>query len=611
MPSPSNRPRFRLSLIAAALLAACSTTSTPPTQRDEIVSTEPTPSVQPQKVEQPVPAPSPELQPSPAPAPLPPAKPEPATSQAQAAGAAQVAKEAYAADAASRASSKRMAMPSAAYLIAPAPPPVYLPPAEDRENYQAPEQSAVRTVAEQPVSTFSIDVDTGSYSNARRILGEGRLPPEDAVRVEEFINYFDYGYAPPRSLDTPFAVHTELAPTPWNAKTKLLRIGLKGYQPAGPLPPSNLVFLVDVSGSMNQPNKLPLVKSSLKLLTRQLQARDRISLVTYAGSTAVVLEPTAGDQTATIEQAIDRLDAGGGTAGGAGIQLAYQQAEKAYIKGGNNRILLATDGDFNVGVTRFESLIDLIQEKRKTGIALTTLGYGGGNYNDHLMEQAADAGDGNHAYIDTLQEAQKVLVAQRASTLLTIARDVKIQVEFNPALVSEYRLIGYENRALKREDFSNDQVDAGDIGAGHSVTALYEIALAGAGGERNEPLRYGKPALASVGKDSELAFVRLRYKQPGQDRSRLIEQPVLPTYLYSRLAEPSASLRLAAAVAAFGQQLKGGKYLEGYGYGRIAALARGASSADAGNSLGDFLQLVGLAEGLSARNPAGSSAVSD
>lgn len=611
MPSPSNRPHFRLSLITAALLAACSTTSTPPTERDEVVSAEPAPSVQPQKVEQPVPAPPPELQQTPPPAPPPPAKPEPAVSQAQAAGAAQVAREAYAADAASRASSKRMAMPSAAYLIAAAPPPVYPPPVEDRENYQAPEQSAVRTVAEQPVSTFSIDVDTGSYSNARRILGEGRLPPEDAVRVEEFINYFDYGYAPPRSLETPFAVHTELAPTPWNPKTKLLRIGLKGYQPVGPLPPSNLVFLIDVSGSMNQPNKLPLVKSSLKLLTRQLQARDRISLVTYAGSTAVVLEPTPGDQTATIEQAIDRLDAGGGTAGGAGIQLAYQQAEKAYIKGGNNRILLATDGDFNVGVTRFESLIDLIQEKRKTGIALTTLGYGGGNYNDHLMEQAADAGDGNHAYIDTLQEAQKVLVAQRASTLLTIARDVKIQVEFNPALVSEYRLIGYENRALKREDFSNDQVDAGDIGAGHSVTALYEIALAGAGGERNEPLRYGKPASASVGKDSELAFVRLRYKQPGQDRSRLIEQPVLPTYLYSRLAEPSASLRLAAAVAAFGQQLKGGKYLEGYGYGQIAALARGASSADAGSNLGDFLQLVGLAEGLSARNPAGSSAGSD
>jgi len=511
-----------------------------------------------------------------------------------------------------------MAMPSAAYLMAPPPPPpVYLPPTEDRENYQAPEQSPVRTVAEQPVSTFSIDVDTGSYSNARRILGEGRLPSEDAVRVEEFINYFDYGYAPPRSLDTPFAVHTELAPTPWNAKTKLLRIGLKGYQPAGPLPPSNLVFLVDVSGSMNQPNKLPLVKSSLKLLTRQLQARDRISLVTYAGSTAVVLEPTPGDQTATIEQAIDRLDAGGGTAGGAGIQLAYQQAEKAYIKGGNNRILLATDGDFNVGVTRFESLIDLIKDKRRTGIALTMLGYGGGNYNDHLMEQAADAGDGNHAYIDTLQEAQKVLVAQRASTLLTIARDVKIQVEFNPGLVSEYRLIGYENRALRREDFSNDQVDAGDIGAGHSVTALYEIALKGGGGERNEPLRYGRSVAGATGKDGgqrmesvasdELAFVRLRYKRPDQDRSRLIEQPVRLADARADFAGASASTRLAAAVAAFGQQLKGGKYLEGYGYEQIAALARGASSADAGSNLGDFLQLVGLAQGLSARVPGGSA----
>lgn len=567
---PLRTSRLTVLYLVATLLAACTTTSSPP--------------------------PAAEAPPAVADAVAPPPPPAPAvTAMPEAIASGQ------------QASSKRMASATGAYLMAV---PVYLPPpvAQDRENYQAPEQSPVRLVSEQPVSTFSIDVDTGSYSNSRRILGEGRLPPEDAVRVEEFINYFDYGYAPPRSLETPFAVYTELAPTPWNGKTKLLRIGLKGYQPAGPLPASNLVFLVDVSGSMNEPDKLPLVKSSLKLLARQLAARDRISLVTYASGTQVVLEPTPGDQTAAIEQAIDRLQAGGGTAGAAGITLAYQQAEKAYIKGGNNRVLLATDGDFNVGITRFESLIDLIKDKRKTGIALTTLGYGGGNYNDHLMEQAADAGDGNHAYIDSLQEAQKVLVAQRASTLLTIARDVKIQVEFNPAQVSEYRLIGYENRALKREDFSNDAVDAGDIGAGHSVTALYEIALVGEGGERNEPLRYGSaPASMLTAKNAELAFVRLRYKQPDQDASRLIEQPVRRADAHQRFAEASAALRLSAAVAAFGQRLRGGTYLEGYGYEQIAELARGASAADAGGNLGDFLQLVGLAQGLSARVPAGTA----
>ena len=602
MPLAPKRPHpFALTLIAAALLAACTTPGAPPQTADASGGTPVA------KGEAQVASPA-EMQPPPA-APIAPPPSPMADAAAQAPVAASAAREQRRQESV-HAQAKLMAAPEMATRFAPPPPVLLLPPptADDRENYQAPEQSPVRIAAEQPVSTFSIDVDTGSYSNTRRILGEGRLPPEDAVRIEEFINYFDYGYAPPRSLDTPFAVRTELAPTPWNAKTKLLRIGLKGYQPSGPLPASNLVFLVDVSGSMNQPNKLPLVKSSLKLLTRQLQARDRISLVTYAGSTAVVLEPTPGDQTATIEQAIDRLDAGGGTAGGAGIQLAYQQAEKAYIKGGNNRILLATDGDFNVGVTRFESLIDMIEEKRKTGIALTTLGYGGGNYNDHLMEQAADAGDGNHAYIDSLQEAQKVLVAQRAATLLTIARDVKIQVEFNPARVREYRLVGYENRALKREDFSNDRVDAGDIGAGHSVTALYEIALAGEGGERNEPLRYGNSTLiAPVSKSTELAFVRLRYKKPGEERSRLIEQPVRSGDLRPDLAgDPSsASLRLAAAVAAFGEQLRGGRYLEGYGYADITALARGAASADAGGQLGEFLQLVGLAQGLSTRTPGG------
>lgn len=472
---------------------------------------------------------------------------------------------------------------------------------EDRENYANLADNPVLRAAEQPVSTFSIDVDTGSYSNVRRFLNQGQLPPTDAVRVEELINYFTLKDAPAKSLDTPFAVNTEVATTPWNAKTKLLRVGIKGYAPTGPVPPSNLVFLVDVSGSMNSPDKLPLVQSSLKLLTRQLTAKDRISLVTYAGATAVVLEPTPGDQRASIEQAIDRLTSGGGTAGGAGIQMAYQQAEKGFIKGGNNRILLATDGDFNVGVTRFETLTDLVKEKRKTGIALTTLGFGTGNYNEHLMEQLADVGDGNYSYIDSLQEAQKVLVAQKSATLLTIARDVKIQVEFNPAVVAEYRLIGYENRALKRADFSNDKVDAGDIGAGHSVTALYEVALAGEGGERVDPLRYSADSKTAA-KASEMAFVRLRYKRPEQDVSRLIEQPVRAASAVP-FAQASDALRLTAAVAAFGQKLKGGTYTGDFSYEQIAALAKAARAADDSESVGEFVKLVGLAQGLSASEP--------
>lgn len=481
-----------------------------------------------------------------------------------------------------------------------APAPVFMPaPApEDRETYAHLDDNPIHRAAEQPVSTFSIDVDTGSYSNMRRFLNEGRLPPADAVRVEEFINYFDYADAPAAERSAPFAVATELATTPWNGKTKLLRIGIKGWQPTGPLPPSNLVFLVDVSGSMDEANKLPLVKSSLKLLARQLRREDRISLVTYAGATEVVLEPTPGDQHAAIEQAIDRLGAGGSTAGAAGITLAYQQAEKAFLKPGNNRVLLATDGDFNVGITRFESLLDMVKDKRKSGVALTTLGFGTGNYNDRLMEQLADAGDGNYAYIDSLQEAAKALVAQRAATLLTIARDVKIQVEFNPALVAEYRLIGYENRALKREDFNNDQIDAGEIGAGHTVTALYEVALAGSGGERNEALRYGG-ATQPVTKGEELAFVRLRYKRPGEQQSRLIEKPVRLAEARSSLAQASGSLRLAAAVAAFGQKLKGGAYLEGMDYPAIARLAQSARAADASGSVGEFERLVQLAAVLS------------
>lgn len=470
---------------------------------------------------------------------------------------------------------------------------------EDRETYAHLDANPVQRAAEQPVSTFSIDVDTGSYANVRRFLNAGRLPPKDAVRVEELVNYFDYDDAPPADRATPFALHTEIAPTPWNPATRLLRIAIRGWQPPGELPPSNLVFLVDVSGSMNEPAKLPLVKASLKLLARKLRHADRVSLVVYAGRTAVVLEPTPGDEVATIGAALDRLEAGGSTNGAGGIQLAYQMAAKGYIRGGNNRVLLATDGDFNVGISDFEQLKSLVEDQRRSGIALSTLGFGSGNYNDRLMEQLADAGNGNYAYIDTLQEAQKALVDQRAATLVTIAKDVKIQVEFNPAQVAEYRLIGYENRLLKREDFNNDAVDAGEIGAGHRVTALYEIALAGEGGARVDALRYGARRTPRDG-SGELAFLRLRYKRPvdGEDAaSRLIERPIRATEIVDARATTPA-FRLSAAVAAYGQLLRGGTYTGRFGYAEVAALANGARGADAHGYAGEFLQLTQLAASL-------------
>lgn len=376
------------------------------------------------------------------------------------------------------ASQKRMA--TLAY--APAPIADALPPGyrdEWREQYQAYADNPVFTVAETPVSTFSIDVDTGSYANVRRFLNGGQLPPKDAVRLEELVNYFPYAYPLPQG-DVPFGVSTELAVTPWNPQTRLLRIAIKASdRSVDELPPANLVFLVDVSGSMHRREGLPMVQSTLKLLVDQLRPQDRVSLVTYAGDSQVVLDSTPGSDKAKIRAAIDQLSAGGSTAGESGIQLAYQQASKHMVGGGINRILLATDGDFNVGISDFDSLKQLAADKRKSGVSLTTLGFGVDNYNERLMEQLADAGDGNYAYIDNLREARKVLVDQLGSTLATVVSDVKLQLEFNPSEVSEYRLLGYENRALKREDFSNDKVDAGDIGAGHTVTALYEIVPAG------------------------------------------------------------------------------------------------------------------------------------
>lgn len=517
-------------------------------------------------------------------------------------------KQAPLADLAAKSEARR-AMPAAApmlesYALPVAPEPL---PAgyrdQDREQYQKLAQNPVHSVAEAPVSTFGIDVDTGSYANVRRLLNEGRLPPQGAVRLEEMLNYFPYAYAPP-SDDSPFGITTELAPSPWNPHTRLLRIGIKASERSvEQLPPANLVFLVDVSGSMDRREGLPLVKGTLKLLVDQLRPQDKVSLVVYAGESRVVLEPTSGKDKAKIRAAIEQLQAGGSTAGAAGIELAYRMAQQGFIDKGINRILLATDGDFNVGVSDFETLKAMAAEKRRSGVSLTTLGFGVDNYNERLMEQLADAGDGNYAYIDNLREARKVLVEQLSSTLAVLAKNVKLQLEFNPAQVSEYRLLGCENRALKREDFNNDQVDAGEIGAGHTVTALYEIVPKGQRGWL-EPLRYqaeAKPA----GKGDELAWLRVRWQKPEGGPSQLVERPIATTGA-TDLARASDDLRFAAAVAAFAQQLDGARYTGGFDLGDTLALARSARGEDPFGLRGEFLQLVELARSLQtplARNP--------
>lgn len=479
-----------------------------------------------------------------------------------------------------------------------APLPTFNQPDIQRERYQDIDKNTIQLVSEQPVSTFSIDVDTGSYSNARRFLNDGYLPPDNAIRAEEFINYFDYDYAAPSKLSHPFSVHTELAPAPWDTQKYLLHIGLKGYEvPKQELPPANLVFLLDVSGSMSNEDKLPLLKKAFQMMSHQLTAQDRISIVTYAGNTAVVLEPTPGDQTADIVRALDQLNAAGSTAGAAGIKLAYQMAHKGFIANGINRILLATDGDLNVGITDFDTLVDMVEAQRESGISISTLGFGRGNYNEQLMEQLADHGNGNYAYIDTIKEGQKVLVGQLSSTLLTIAKDVKIQVEFNPEWVSEYRLIGYENRALNREDFNNDKVDAGEIGAGHTVTALYEIALRDQG-RSIEPLRYQADNKATQPDSNEMAFVKLRYKQPEQTKSQLITHPVLHSHLQKNLSESSDNFRFSAAVAAFAQKLSHSHYLGNFGYADITQLANQSKGQDQHGYRGEMIQLVELAAAL-------------
>lgn len=471
-----------------------------------------------------------------------------------------------------------------------------------RDQFEDFEANPVKQVSEDPVSTFSIDVDTASYSFVRRQLNHGLLPQKDAVRVEEMINYFDYHYPPPETKEEPFRAAVALTPSPWAEGKKLLYIGIKGYELQGEKPRSNLVFLLDVSGSMNSPDKLPLVKNSMKMLLDTLNPEDTIAIVVYAGSAGTVLEPTRVSERHKIYSAIEGLRPGGSTAGGAGIKLAYQLAEQSFNREAVNRVILATDGDFNVGITQRDELQDFVERKRERGIFLSVLGFGQGNYNDYMMQTLAQNGNGIAAYIDTLGEARKVLVEEASSTLFPIAKDVKIQLEFNPQRVAEYRLIGYETRHLKREDFNNDKVDAGDIGAGHTVTAIYEITPAGSKALAVDPLRYGPkqaPKDSLTDFSSEYAFLKIRYKLPHEDRSQLISTPVKESQ-GKMTPQAQADRHFAAAVAAFGQLLKGGQYLGDFSYDDVIVLAQKGKGEDKFGYRAEFIQLVRLAKSASA-----------
>jgi Ca-activated chloride channel homolog len=462
--------------------------------------------------------------------------------------------------------------PSGGYTGIINPTPYPQPQPESRERYAGKDVASIKAVASEPVSTFSVDVDTGSYANVRRYLTQGQMPPVEAVRTEEMLNYFRYDYPTPKDRSRPFGISTDMARTPWNADTRLLRVGIKGYDlPQSQRPATNLVFLVDVSGSMFSQDKLPLVKSSLALLADRLTPRDKVSIVVYAGAAGIVLEPTSNANYVKI--ALDCLQAGGSTAGGQGMELAYATAKAHFIRGGVNRVIMATDGDFNVGISSQEGIEAIVKRNRDAGITLTTLGFGQGNYNEALMEKVADIGNGNYAYIDSALEAQKVLDEEMAATLFTIAKDVKIQIEFNPALVSQYRLIGYENRLLAEEDFNNDKVDAGDIGAGHQVTALYEVVpLGGKGWLPDRRYEANRVAAKPSGSASELAWLKLRYKLPDGDTSRLIEQPV-PVAMMTGATAPRGDMAFAVAVAAYGQRLRGDKYLGDFTMADIRRLA--------------------------------------
>ena len=501
------------------------------------------------------------------------------------------------------AAAPRPASPMAA-PHAPPPPPPPPPPMPDTERYPDALPNPVRRVAEEPVSTFSIDVDTASYSNVRRFLDNGTLPPVDAIRLEEMINYFDYDYARPRSASEPFAISTTVAAAPWAPQRQIVHIGLQGYElPAGERRPLNLTFMVDVSGSMMTPDKLALAQQSMNLIIDRLRPEDRVAITTYASGASVVLPPTPGDQKQALRNAVAGLRAGGGTAGAQGMITAYQQAEAAFGKDKVNRILMFTDGDFNVGTTENQRLEDYVAAKRETGIYLSVYGFGRGNYQDARMQVIAQAGNGAAAYVDDLNEARRLFGPMFDRGAFPIADDVKIQVEFNPARVSEYRLIGYETRLLNEADFNNDRVDAGEVGSGASVTAIYEITPVGAPGQLSER-RYDQNRIGVGGGDptGEIGFVQVRYKLPGEAESRLIQRVVSNSGQQPRSTQPPENTRWALAVAAFGQGLRGDPWMPAdYGWAQILELAQGARGDDPYGERAEFVQLIRVAHSLPAR----------
>ena len=471
----------------------------------------------------------------------------------------------------------------------------------NNESYNAQKENGFIATSNDQLSTFAIDVDTASYANIRRFLNSGQLPPVGAVRIEEMINYFDYSLSPPQA--EPFAIHAELGKAPWNESHNLLKISLKAKElDDKDLAPSNLVFLIDVSGSMSQPNKLPLLQKSLYMLVDQLSARDRVTIVTYAGSDSIVLQPTAGDKKEHIREAINSLASGGSTHASSGIHTAYRLAQQAYMPGGNNRVILASDGDFNVGVTSRDELQELIRNKKESKIFLTVLGFGMGNYADDTMELLADSGNGNYAYIDSILEAKKVLVKERASTLFTLARDVKLQIEFNPEIVGAYRLLGYENRLLADEDFNDDSKDAGEIGLGHTVTALYELIPAGDADLPDvDPLKYSLTSTSTApsqadkggGYNSEAATIKIRYILPGSPDS--VKKELVVKNHPKELAATSDNFRFSASVAGFGMLLKNSEYIGSTNYQQLLLLAKGSRGPDEEGYRAEFIRLLEMA----------------
>ena len=468
----------------------------------------------------------------------------------------------------------------------------------NQDEFEAFQSNPYKRVKDTPVSTFSADVDTASYSFTRQYVKRGEMPPKDAVRVEEMINYFDYDYKVPRSRNTPFKPNISVVPSPWNSQTKLVHIGIKGYDiPERKRPPMNLVFLVDVSGSMSAENKLPLLKRSFEQLVKQLNKDDKVSVVTYGETVETVLIPTRGDKTSNILAAIEPLQAQGSTAGEAGLQTAYRVAQQAFNDEGTNRVILATDGDFNIGISDPKELKSFIEKKRKSDIYLSVLGFGQGNVKDNRMQAMAQNGNGTAGYIDSVREAHKFFAVDMGKNLFPIADDVKIQVEFNPDLVEEYRLIGYETRSLARQDFNNDKVDAGDIGAGHTVTAIYEITPTNGSGAFVDPLRYGSNTAgqtASVQSEfgNEYGFVKLRYKLPGQDSSKLITTSIQTSDEYKAMASAPKSTRWASAVSAYGLKLRGDSYVDGFAWGDVTRLAQDAKGEDRYGYQAEFIDLT-------------------